>query len=156
MSLIHPKISTLLKYFFLFALLLFPLFGFLDTLSIRQWDVSRIAINTLEMHLNNNFIVTYFRGEPDMCNTKPPLLIWMQLFWVKIIGPQELAFRLPSALASLFLCGFITYFSVKQLKSYWLGLFTSIVLVTTHGYVTIHGTRTGDYESLLILRSEER
>ena len=138
-------------YFLLAVLLYMPLFGHLNTLAIREYDEARLALNALEMYQNNNFLVTHFSGQPEMWNTKPPLLIWMQVFWMKLIGVGELAVRLPSAIAALLTCVILLVFCQRYLRSFWFGCIAVLVLITAEGYVSIHGTRTGDYDALLTL-----
>jgi 4-amino-4-deoxy-L-arabinose transferase-like glycosyltransferase len=128
-----------------------PLFIHLDVLPFRLWDESRLASNAYEMHRNGNLIVTYYEGQPEMWNTKPPLAIWMQLFFIKILGFNELAVRLPSAIAGLLTCVTLLFFSHKFFKTYLIGAFASLVLVTTNGYVDTHAIRTGDYDGPLSL-----
>ena len=140
-----------LKYIILAAIIYTPIFAHLDALPIRIWDEARLAINAYEMSENGNFLVTYFDGSPDMWNTKPPLLIWLQAFFIKIFGFNELAVRLPSAIAAFFTCVVIMVFSNKYLKSFWFGFIIVVVLVTSQGYIHDHSTRTGDYDSLLSL-----
>lgn len=144
-------ISKYFKYIVLMVLIYMPVFGFLDTLPIRIWDEARLAINAYEMFNNNDFIVTYFMGEPDMWNTKPPLLIWTQVFFMKIIGVNELAIRLPSAFSAFFTCIALLIFSTKYLKTPWIGLLAAFVLITSNGYIEIHASRTGDYDTMLTL-----
>ncbi len=140
-----------LKFIALAALMYMPIFGYLDTLPIRIWDEARLAINAYEMFNNGDFIVTYFEGNPDMWNTKPPFLIWFQVFFMNILGVNELAVRLPSAIAAFFTCIILLVFSHKYLKSTWFGFIAVLVLITTHGYINLHATRTGDYDALLTL-----
>src|SRR5690606_9717613 len=99
------------------------------------WDEARLAINAYEMSQNGNLIVTYFDGAPDMWNTKPPLLIWIQALFIKMFGFNELAIRLPSAIAALFTCVVILIFSEKYLKNFWFGFIAVVVLVTSQGYI---------------------
>ncbi len=139
------------KYLVLMVLASIPLFGYLGTLPIRLWDESRQAINAFEMYKNGNFIVTYFQGCPDMWNTKPPLLVWLQVALMKVIGANELAIRLPSALAGFLTCGVIFIFAVRYLKNFWLGFLGVVVLVSSQGYIDEHVVRTGDYDALLTL-----
>lgn len=129
----------------------FPLFLHLDSLPIQTYDESRLAINALEMSENGNFLVTYFDGKPDMWNTKPPLMIWLQVLCCKIAGYNELAVRLPAALAALATVFFLGFFCWKQLKRPILGITSMGVLLTTSGYIRTHVSRTGDYDALLIL-----
>jgi 4-amino-4-deoxy-L-arabinose transferase-like glycosyltransferase len=126
-----------------------PLFLHIDRLPIRLWDESRLAYNAYEMHKNGNLLVTHFEGTPDMWNTKPPMMIWCQVFFIKIIGFGELALRLPSAIAGFLTCLALLFFSKRFLGNYLPGAFASLVLVTTNGYIDTHAARTGDYDTLL-------
>lgn len=128
-----------------------PLFYKLSELSIRIYDEGRLAINAYEMYKNGNFITTYYNGLPEMWNTKPPLLIWLQTLGLHIFGVNEFALRLPIALASLFTAIFIFYFSSKKLVSTYAGFIASVVLITSFGFVNFHASRTGDYDNLVTL-----
>lgn len=139
------------KYLLLAILIYFPIFGHLAVLPIRMWDESRLAISAFEMLKNGEWFVTYFEGKPDMWSTKPPLFIWCQVFFMKLFGINELALRLPAAMSALFTCFALLWFSKKYLKSFWYGFVTIFVLVTSYGYISIHGSRTGDYDSMLTL-----
>lgn len=118
---------------------------------LRIWDEARLAINAEEMTRNGNLLVTHFEGQPDMWNTKPPMMIWLQALFIKTIGLDELSIRLPSALAAFFTCMALVWFSVKYLGGFWFGFVTSLVLITSQGYVNMHGSRSGDYDTLLTL-----
>lgn len=140
---------AILSYIILAVIIYMPIFGHLDTIPIQIWDESRLAINAYEMHKNGNFIVTHYEGNPDMWNTKPPMMIWMQVFWMQVVGVNELAVRLPSAIAALFTIILILIFFQGYLKSSRLGFISALVLVSSSGYIGFHATRTGDYDSLL-------
>lgn len=73
-----PWQNTIPGIIVLLAMIAVPLFGHLDTLPLRLWDESRLAINAYEMMKDGDLIVTHFNGQPDMWNTKPPLMIWCQ------------------------------------------------------------------------------
>jgi len=132
-------------------LIYFPLFLHLDYLPIHRWDAARLAVNAFEMTKNHNLIVTYFEGEPDLWNLKPPLMIWLQVVFMKIIGYNELAVRLPSALAALFTCFTLVWFSKKIDASPLLGILTVLILISSSGFVGNHISRSGDYDALLVL-----
>lgn len=101
------------------------------------------------MKQNGNLIVRYYQGEPETWETKPPLLIWLQVFSFKIVGYNELAIRLPSALAAVFTIFLVVRFFVKDLKDPMGGLMAGLVLVCTQGYIDFHVVRTGDHDALL-------
>ncbi len=140
-----------LKYIVLAAIIYMPIFGHLNTLPIRIYDEARLAINAYEMLNNNNFIVTHYDGNPDMWNTKPPLMIWFQVISMKLIGVSELSVRLPSVIATLLTCITLLVFSQRYLNSFWLGFIAILTLITSQGYIEIHSSRTGDYDALLTL-----
>lgn len=135
------------------ALCFIFIFNKLDTYSVRMWDEARNGINALEMLRNKNFLVTHFRGIPDMWNTKPPLLIWLITASFSLFGPTEFALRLPSALAASSVIITIYLFSSIILKDRLLGLFSSLILFTSFGFFDNHIARTGDYDALLTLMS---
>lgn len=152
MQRISNKNAILALKILLFCLLVyFPIFLHLDKLPIRIWDEARLALSAFEMSVNGNYLITFIKGEPDFWSPKPPFMIWLQVFFIKVIGPGELAIRLPSAIAAFLTAALLIVFSVKYLKSYWFGLIAVLVLVTTNGYINSHATRTGDYDSLLTL-----
>lgn len=139
------------KYLILAALIYVPIFVHIDHIPIRIWDEARSAMNAYEMFKNGNYIVTHYDGKPDMWNTKPPLLIWIQVLFMKLFGVNELSIRLPSAIAAFLTCLSILFFSVCYLKHFWFGFIAVMILITSYGYVDLHSTRTGDYDALLTL-----
>lgn len=143
----HPAVLVVL-----FALIAyFPLFLNLDVLPLRIWDESRTAVSAYEMYRSGNLLVPHFQGEPDMWGVKPPLVIWFQVLFMHIIGPGELAVRLPSALAALLTGILIFQFSWRDLGRPWLGLFTCGVLYSSQGFINTHAARSGDHDALMTL-----
>jgi 4-amino-4-deoxy-L-arabinose transferase-like glycosyltransferase len=128
-----------------------PIFAHLDDLPLELWDESRLIGNALQMDHNGNYIVTYFNGNPDMWNTKPPLMIWLQVLCIKLLGMNELAGRLPSAIAALLTCLVLYWWVGKKQGNPLLGLLSCMVLITCTGLIRLHGSRTGDYDALLTL-----
>jgi 4-amino-4-deoxy-L-arabinose transferase-like glycosyltransferase len=129
----------------------FPLFSHLDSAPLHEWDEGRLANNALEMCHSRNWLVTTYNGHTDLYNVKPPFVIWLQALALKILGINELAIRVPSAVAALLTSLLIILFFTKKYKTPLLGCICAGVLITTQGYVTVHGTRTGDYDAVLTL-----
>ncbi len=138
-------------YFLFFAIISVPIFSHLDANPLMLWDESRLANSAIEMSHNNNWLIPMMDGQPDMWSTKPPFMIWMQVLAIRTIGTNELATRLPSALAALGTCLMIFFFFLKKYKEPIPGMISVLILVTTRGYMAIHGIRTGDYDSLLTM-----
>ena len=151
MSLITAFFSKYFKYVLLATLLYFPIFGHLGSLPIRIWDESRLAFNAYEMFTDHSYLVMQYKGEPDLWNTKPPLMIWTQVISLKLFGVSEFALRFPSAMAALLTCILLLVFSVKWYRGFWFGFIASVVLVSSFGYIDHHSSRTGDFDTLLAL-----
>lgn len=126
------------------------LFLFVDLrpLPIQLWDESRIAVNALEMHLRGPSLITTYDFVPDLWNTKPPLLIWLIDAAMAVVGPSELAVRLPSYLAVVGTLVLAMGFVRRATGSPWPAAAAALLLSTSLGYYE-HGARTGDYDALL-------
>lgn len=135
----------------IFCMCCFPLFFRLDALPVRMWDEARNAVSALEMLQNKNVVVRYFDGNPDSWDVKPPLLIWLQVISMKIFGVNELAVRMPSAIAALLTAFFLIFYFHRFHNKRYVGYIAALVLVTSHGYVEQHLSRTGDHDALLVL-----
>lgn len=129
----------------------FTLFKGLGDKTLQLWDEARLANNTLEMLENGNIWVTYYNGEPDMWNTKPPFLIWVQSISASIFGVNVWALRLPSAIAGLLTALVLWLFCARVLKKWWMGFFSAMALITYPYFVVEHVTRSADYDAMLIL-----
>ena len=132
------------------GIIYFPLFYHLDAYGLLMWDEARNAVSAYEMSINGDFIVRYVDGQMDDWELKPPMLMWLQIFFSKFTGFNELAIRLPSAFAGLGILFFIYYFFKNQFDAPFAGLLSALVLVSSSGYVGEHVTRTGDHDSLVI------
>ncbi|OQX79363.1 MAG: hypothetical protein B6D61_03635, partial [Bacteroidetes bacterium 4484_249] len=137
---------------FLLVLILssFSLFYNLSDLHIKMWDEAIYANNSIEMMTDGNLLVVQYEGEPDLFNTKPPFVIWLQALSMKLFGINEFAVRFPSALFGLFTVLVVYFFCARVIKSRVTGLFAVLVLITSKGFVGYHVTRTGDLDSVLV------
>ena len=127
----------------------FPLFLHLGSEPLYHWDEAHNGINALEMIQNGNPLVRTYMGEPETWETKPPLLIWLQVLSMKVVGYNELGVRLPSAMAGLFTALLLLHFFTKELDDLAGGIFAGLTLLCTQGYIGFHVTRTGDHDALL-------
>lgn len=141
------------KNIILFTLLVasyFSIFLHLGTPTIQLWDEGTYAVNAYEMHLNGDYLVKYFDGVPEMWATNPPLVCYLQTLCIKLIGPGEVAIRLPSAFAALGVVLLILRFSIKEKLGLDFATYAVLSLITARGYIYFHVTRTGDLDSVLI------
>ncbi len=85
-----------------------------------------------------------------MWGTKPPMLIWWQAIFMNLLGPGNLAVRLPSALGGLMTVTMLFVLAYRKLGGWPAGLLVSICLLTARGFIDDHhSARTGDFDSLL-------
>ncbi len=143
--------KNILPLFFMLLVTAFPLYLYLDNNPIYPIDEARVCNNTINMLNNGNWMVTYYGGSPERWNTKPPLFNWIQMSCIQIMGVNEISLRFPSAFAAVLTCVLLFFFSAKYFNTSWLGVIWGVVLITMEGYVRPHGTRTGDYDSVLVL-----
>jgi 4-amino-4-deoxy-L-arabinose transferase-like glycosyltransferase len=135
----------------LLLLTLFSVFTDLGGLTLRQWDEARQAVSAFEMNQSGNWVVATFGFQPDLWNTKPPLLVWLQAGLIRLIGPTEWAIRLPSAVAALAIVMLIFGFMAKYLRRPLGGFLAGSVMLSALGFLGEHHAHTGDYDALLNL-----
>jgi 4-amino-4-deoxy-L-arabinose transferase-like glycosyltransferase len=128
----------------------FVLFFRLGSAPIQLWDEARLAVNAAEMLARHDWLVTYYNGQPDHWNTKPPLMLWLQVLSIAGLGYSQVAVRLPAALAALATVLLTGWFGYRQLGHWLTGWLAALVLLTTSGFVSYHVARTGDYDALLV------
>lgn len=116
---------------------------------IQDWDESRHGINAIEMLQNGDWVNLHFKGQPDDWNIKPPLAIWAIALSYTIFGTNELALRIPSALA-IILAFFFLYKIIRLHQSEQFAFFTCLILVTVKGWIGYHVGRTGDTDAMLV------
>lgn len=149
----NPTLTKYAKVFLVAISLLcatYMIFFKLDGFPIYIWDEAIYANNAIEMVKSGDPIVLKVDNVNSTYNSKPPLVIWAQALCIKVFGPNELAIRLPSALAALGTCIVLLLFSHKTLNNIVVGAIAVIVLTTTPGYIRNHLTRTGDLDSVLV------
>jgi 4-amino-4-deoxy-L-arabinose transferase-like glycosyltransferase len=129
----------------------FVLFLDLGRGAIRQWDESSLAVNALEMSLSGHWMVKSMDGRPDLINTKPPLLIWTIVGFMRLLGYNEIALRLPSALSALFTVFIVYFYTLGVSRRRIVALLAGFVLLTSIGFTGEHVARTGDYDAMLVL-----
>lgn len=122
----------------------------LDSYDLYLWDEGRNAVSAVEMSKNGDYIVRYFDGQMDDWELKPPMLMWFQILFSKILGWNVLATRLPAALAVLSLVLVLYFFISRITQSITAGFFTGLILMCAIGFGGEHIARTGDHDGLVV------
>jgi 4-amino-4-deoxy-L-arabinose transferase-like glycosyltransferase len=81
-------------------------------------------------------------------NSKPLLLTWIQVGFIKIFGFNELAIRLPGA-SAVALSVFMLFMYLNKRVNQIFAWITSLILLTSVGYIGFHTGRTGDADAVL-------
>lgn len=127
-----------------------PLFAKLGVAPIYMWDEATYANNALDMYLTHDPVVVRMEGQPDLYNTKPPFVLWMETISLHLFGWNEFAIRLPSAVFALLTILVLLWFSLAVFDSVLIAMVAMLTLVSANGYVTIHVTRSGDLDATLV------
>lgn len=133
------------------AYMVFVQFNTISYFKIIQWDESRLAVNAAEMSANGNWLVTTFENQPDLYNTKPPLMIWLQTICIHLFGLNETAIRLPSALAGVLCILLLGRLIDRRTQNLYYAAWGMLLLTVSGGFIQLHGTMTGDFDALLSL-----
>lgn len=149
----HLSFKRTTKYYIsgcvLVALSYFAIFHNIGKEPIKMWDEATYANNAIDMLTNKNYITVMDGSKPDLYNTKPPFVIWLQALAMNLFGINEFSVRLPSAIFG-FLTIMLTFlFSLKVLKNWFIGLIAALILLSSSGYIGYHIVRTGDLDSSL-------
>lgn len=121
--------------FLYLTLILGPiLFGFLDMRPFAVPDEGRYVEIPREMLESGDYVTPRLNGLKYF--EKPPLMYWIQAFFIKAFGIKEWAMRLPLALMGLMGC-FMTYAVARFLFSRLAGLTSAFVLGSSLLYVVM-------------------
>lgn len=148
LSLHKYKLHDVTLFVVMSALLYFVLFLKLNAFPMRPWDEVIYANSAFEMTKSGKLFTLLNHGVPDMYNDKPLLPIWLQAISIRLLGFNELAVRLPSAIAAAATALGIFFFIRRNFNLTW-AVSAFFVLLTTAGFIHFHASRTGDMDALL-------
>lgn len=149
------NMSTPSKYHHLsWLLLLISIYVFLfvklGSAHIRLWDEGWFAVHAVEMMQQGSWFVSYFDGLPSVTSSKPPLQTWFQIASMQVFGMNELALRLPSALAAAAIV-LVLFFFTKRVANDSIAWYAAFILLTSIGFIGFHTARGAEADSLLTL-----
>ena len=146
----HWNQWSLLPLLYIIAL---PLFYRLGLLPIYSWDEALFALRALYWADEGGFLVNFnqFDVVADHKNLKPPLLSIIQGISLKLFGLSAWSLRIPIALIIFLGLSIITIRSNRYFDDPLLGFLSSIILITTPGFVGHHVARTGDHDGVLAI-----
>jgi 4-amino-4-deoxy-L-arabinose transferase-like glycosyltransferase len=116
-------------------------FWMLGTAPLFDVDEGAFSQATLEMFQRGDYLSTYLNGAPRY--DKPILVYWLQAASVALIGPIELAFRLPSALCAT-LWAWMTFAFTRKVYGQRPAVLAAVILATSLGVHVIGRAATAD------------
>ncbi len=116
---------------------------------IELWDESRNVVNALEMQRTGLSLVTQYGFQPDLWNTKPPLMIWLMVLSAHLFGSSIWALRLPALLAGFATVALVVDFTWRITRSRLTAALAGLLLAASSGFYGQHAVATADYDSLL-------
>jgi 4-amino-4-deoxy-L-arabinose transferase and related glycosyltransferases of PMT family len=130
-------------------LAVYNLFFNLGNFQIANYDEARHGASAYEMLQTGNYIVNTYRYSPDYWNLKPPLSFWSVILGYRIAGYNALGLRLIAAVFGLLTILLVAAFMLRQ-HGRLASAISALVLTTTFQYLTNHGARTGNPDSLYV------
>jgi len=116
---------------------------------VSPWDEARTGVNAIEMLKNGDWANLHYAGQPDTWRAKPPFVVWLVAVSFKIFGFNELALRLPAALA-IVLAFFFIFKIITLYRSEFFAACTMLMLASVNGLIGWHVGRTGDFDAMLV------
>ncbi|HOY05334.1 MAG TPA: glycosyltransferase family 39 protein [Saprospiraceae bacterium] len=115
---------------------------------ILQWDEARYVNNSVEIMRNGHWLDFRMDGQIDTWNFKPPLVLWLQVFSMKLWGATEWGVRFPTALAGIGIVLLLFWFGVRVLRSPLAGLVSGLFFLASGGFIGPHMGRTADLDAV--------
>jgi 4-amino-4-deoxy-L-arabinose transferase-like glycosyltransferase len=107
---------------------------------IMEVDAAQYASISMEMAMTNSFLEVFHLGGNYL--DKPPLLFWLGAIFMKIFGYNQVAYRLPSFIATI-IGVYATYKLAKHLYNQNTGTIAALVLASCQVYILHnHDVRT--------------
>ena len=117
------------------------LFLFLGTRGLNEPDEGRYAEIAREMTVTGEWLVPHLNGFEHF--QKPPLLYWLTAASIRLLGVNEWAARLPSALAALGVV-LLTFGIARRIFDRAAALAAALVLVSSIGFFALARLLTPD------------
>lgn len=130
-------------------LAVYNLFYNLGNFQIANYDEARHGASAYEMLQTGNYMVNTYRYSPDYWNLKPPLSFWTVILGYKTVGYNALGLRLFAAVFGLLTIIMVALFMLRQ-HGKLSSAISALVLTTSFQYLTNHGARTGNPDSLYV------
>lgn len=118
----------------------------LGTGALLDWDEAIYAEVSREMLASHHWLTPIWQHQPFF--EKPPLVFWVQAFFMHWFGVTEFAVRLASALAGIAIV-LLTYSIARRMAGPAAGIFAGFVLLTCNHFDRI--VREGTTDALLCL-----
>ena len=137
----------------LFFLVYLALFHNLGVLPIARWDEGLFAMRAYYLAENGHLLANFneFPGMGDYHNLKPPLGTLIQAFSFQLFGYNSWALRFPIVLSTCLLLVVLTFQLKKVEGSWWPGILSTLILISSTGLIHTHVAKSGDHDVFYLL-----
>lgn len=122
----------------------------IDSIPIILWDESLYSVNAIEMLHSGQWNIHHYDGAIDYYNLKPPFFTQIRAFCFHLFGYSYWVHRLPSAVFSCLTLGLIYLVAKHFTKSRHWALLAAIFLTIAPAYNTLHATKGGEYDAMMV------
>lgn len=121
-----------------------------NSIPIILWDESLYSVNAIEMLHSGRWNVHYYDGEIDYYNLKPPFFTQLRALSFRLFGYDYWVHRLPSTCFSIATVLLVYCTGLNLTKNRWWALLAPIFLCIAPAYNTLHVTKGGEYDAMLV------
>lgn len=114
--------------------------------ALANWDEAWYADATRFMFRYDHFLTPIWNGQYFF--DKPPLQYWLTLPFLRVFGEAEVAYRLPSAFASIALVCLVYIWGVKR-RGVRAGIIAAAILLTFPHF--LDRSRSGNFDALFTM-----
>lgn len=130
------------------VMLYFACFHHIDRLPINLWDESLFFMRAFSFLDHGGYLENFnlYEYGIDHRNTKLPFTTFSQVLSLKLFGISTFAVRLPILIIFIVTALYSIKYFQKEFARYGIGVFATIIMVSSHGFVRDHMLRTGDQD----------
>jgi 4-amino-4-deoxy-L-arabinose transferase-like glycosyltransferase len=122
----------------------------IDSIPIILWDESLYSTNAIEMLHSGLWKIHLYDGEIDYYNLKPPFFTQLRALSFHLFGYNYWVHRLPSAIFSCLTLGLLYAATSYFIKNRRWALLAAVFLTIAPGYNTLHVSKGGEYDAMLV------
>ena len=142
------RVHIIISFLGLSVALYFACFHHIQRLPINLWDESLFFMRALHFFEQGSYMPNFdlYDYGVDHRNTKLPFTTFSQVLGLKLFGINTLALRVPVLIIFITTAFYSIKFFQREFGQYGIGIITTLVLISSTGFLRDHMLRTGDQD----------